>query len=211
VTEMTPDFRRLLRHTIATLAYRGGKVLRDAPEGFEAFCAGETTRSAVAILAHINDVLDWALRIAKCERSGKNAVPGTWESEVRRFFGTLSALDDYLASEHPLHCTAEALFQGPIADAFTHVGQIALLRRLAGSPVRGENYFKADIAAGRVGPEQSPPVREFDLGQGNVPAQIFGAGLWHRNHPAEMIYSFVLARPSFLPAASASSFKPTES
>jgi hypothetical protein len=162
VTETTLDSRRLFRHTVATLAYRGGKVLRDAPESFGSFCAGGTTRSPVAILAHIGDVLDWALWIAKGEQGGKTAEPGTWESEIRRFFDNLSALDDYLASEQPLHCTAEALFQGPIADALTHVGQIALLRRLAGVPVRGENYFKADIAAGRVGPEQSPPVREFD-------------------------------------------------
>ena len=54
------------------------------------------------------------------------------------------------------------MFQGPIADALTHIGQIGMMRRMAGAPVRGENYFKADIAAGRVGAEQSAPRFEFD-------------------------------------------------
>ena len=161
-TDPQDPSRRLLRHTVATLAYRGGKVIRDVPEGFGDFRAGETSRSAVAILAHIGDILDWALWLAKGEKPGKTAPPGTWDSESRRFFASLSALDAYLSSGEPLASTPEAFFQGPIADALTHVGQIALLRRLAGAPVRGENYFKADIAAGRVGPEQSAPVREFD-------------------------------------------------
>jgi hypothetical protein len=81
---------------------------------------------------------------------------------VERFFGSLQALDYYLASRSPLHVTSEKLFQGPIADALTHVGQIAMLRRIAGSPIRGENYLTADIAAGRVRPDQAPPRREFD-------------------------------------------------
>ena len=161
-THAQDSSRQLLRHTVATLAYRGGKAIRDAPEGFGEFQGGETSRSAVAILAHMGDILDWALWLAKGEKPGRNAPPGTWESEVGRFFAGLSALDAYLASEAPLAVPPEALFQGPIADALTHVGQIALLRRLAGAPVRGENYFKADIAIGRVGPEQSAPVREFD-------------------------------------------------
>lgn len=160
---MTEDpSRRLLRHTVATLAYRGGKVIRGAPEGFGDFRAGETSRSAVAILAHIGDILDWALWLAKGEKPGRNAPPGTWDAETGRFFAGLAALDAYLASGAPLAAAPESLFQGPIADALTHVGQLALLRRLAGTPVRGENYFKADIAAGRVGPEQPAPVREFD-------------------------------------------------
>ena len=73
----------------------------------------------------------------------------------------LNALDAYLASDKPLHAPVEKLFQGPIADALTHVGQIAVLRRLAGSPVKGENYFVAEITAGRVGHDQAAPKREF--------------------------------------------------
>ena len=79
-----------------------------------------------------------------------------------RFFAALKKFDDYLASGEPLHEGVERLFQGPVADALNHVGQIAMLRRMAGSPIRGENYFKAEITAGRVGPEQAAPRREFD-------------------------------------------------
>ena len=74
----------------------------------------------------------------------------------------MTALDRRLASDEPLGFSPEKLFQGPIADALTHVGQITLLRRMAGSPVRGENYFKAAIAVGQVGPDQPTPRREFD-------------------------------------------------
>ena len=86
----------------------------------------------------------------------------TWEKEIERFHAGLASLDARLAAPEPLGFAAERLFQGPIADALTHVGQITLLRRMAGAPVRGENYFKAEISAGRVGPDQSPPRREFD-------------------------------------------------
>ena len=81
---------------------------------------------------------------------------------TERFFTALEEFEAYLASDLPLECPAEKLFQGAIADALTHVGQIAMLRRLAGSPVRAENYFKADVAAGRVGAEQALPRLEFD-------------------------------------------------
>ena len=76
-------------------------------------------------------------------------------------FSAMKALDDFLASDAPLQANAEKLFQGPIADALTHVGQLCMLRRLAGSPVRGENYSVAEVHACRVGPVQSSPKREF--------------------------------------------------
>jgi hypothetical protein len=85
-----------------------------------------------------------------------------WNAEVERFFAAAKKLDDYLASAQPLHDSAEAIFQGGLADSLTHVGQIAMLRRLGGSPILGENYFKADIAVGRVGPDQPAPRREFE-------------------------------------------------
>lgn len=110
----------------------------------------------------MGDLLDWALSLAKGKQEWHDAAPLPWEQGVQRFFTALEAFDAYLASEAPLHAPVEGLFQGPIADALTHVGQIATRRRLAGAPVRGENYFVADIVAGRVGPEQSAPRREFD-------------------------------------------------
>jgi len=154
--------RQLLRHTVATLAYRGGKALRGAPDKFAEFRASETTRTPAQLLAHLGDLLDWALSVAKGKEEWHNAALLPWEKGTERFFAALRAFDNYLASAQHLACPAEKLFQGPIADALTHVGQIAMLRRLAGAPVRGENYFLADIAVGRVGQEQSQPRYEFD-------------------------------------------------
>jgi hypothetical protein len=154
--------RQLLRHTVATLAYRGGKAVASAPEGFSAFRVNNTTRTPGQILAHIGDLLDWALSLARGKQAWHNSTPLAWADEVARFFGALEAFDSYLASDNELGCSAENLFQGPIADALTHVGQISMLRRMAGGPVKGENYFVAEIETGRVGPEQSSKRREFD-------------------------------------------------
>lgn len=154
--------RQMLRHTVATLAYRSGKAVRNAPEGFATFHIGENTRTPEKILAHIGDLFDWALSLAQGKHVWHNSTPLPWDKEVDRFFLTLKKFDDYLASDAPLEFPAEKLFQGPIADALTHVGQINMLRRLAGAPVRGENYFKAEIVVGRVGSEQSATRIEFD-------------------------------------------------
>ena len=154
--------RQMLRHTLATLAYRGGKVLRDASPGFGAFAAGDTPRTPSRILAHMGDLLDWALAMVKGRPSWKDSTPLPWDQEVARFFEALSRLDVFVASEQPMAVAPEKLFQGPIADALTHVGQLAMLRRMSGDPMRGENYFAANIAVGRVGLEQAPPRREFD-------------------------------------------------
>ena len=161
-SEASVTNRDHLRHTIATLAYRGGKVLRDAPPGFGEFSIGETSRTPARILAHIGDLVDWALSQARGAEAWRDSPPRDWQADTARFFDGLRSLDGYLASDAPLACSCEKLFQGAIADALTHVGQIAMLRRLAGSPVRGENYSRADIVAGRVGPDQTRPRREFD-------------------------------------------------
>ena len=152
----------LLRHTVATLAYRGGKAVRGAPASFAEFRATGGIRTPGQILAHVNDLFDWALHLADGKHVWKDSTPLPWEDEVARFHAGLERFDARLASGAPLACAEEKLFQGPIADALTHVGQIAILRRMAGAPVRGENYYKADIASGRVGAGQSPPRMEFD-------------------------------------------------
>ena len=154
--------RELLRHALATLAYRGGKAVRGAPDSFAAFHLAATSRTPVQILAHIGDLLDWALSLARGQQVWKESPPLAWQDEVSRFYDGLQQLDAQLASQDPQGASIEQVLQGPIADALTHVGQLTLLRRLAGSPVRGENYLRADIAAGRVGPEQVPPRREFE-------------------------------------------------
>ena len=161
-SSVNPDpARQLLRHTLATLAYRGSKAIRGAPEGFSSFTCGEGCRSAGQILAHIGDLLDWGLSTVRGKEKWITSDPRTWSDEVKRFHAGLAAFDEYLASDQPLHVPAERLFQGPIADALTHVGQIAVLRRLAKSPVKGENYFVADIAVGRVNSDQAQPRFEF--------------------------------------------------
>jgi len=147
---------------VAALAYRTGKTLRGAPEGFSDFRISEATRSAGEILAHIGELLDWALCLAKGRHEWHDSAALPWDQASARFIADIESLDGYLASENPLECPAERVFQGPIADALTHTGQIAMLRRLAGAPVRGENYFKAEIVAGRTGREQPPPLKEFD-------------------------------------------------
>jgi hypothetical protein len=151
--------RELLRHTLATAAYRGGKAIRNAPASFASFDgAGKTPAE---ILAHLGDLFDWALSMANGKPAWKNSSPLAWEQESARFFASLQAFDSYLASGEPLHAPAEKLFQGPIADALTHIGQIAMMRRLAGSKISGENYYVAEIQMGRVGDEQARPAREF--------------------------------------------------
>ena len=152
----------MLRHTVATLAYRGAKAVRGAPETFASFHASETTRTPAQILAHVGDLLDWALSIAKGDEAWNNSEPLLWDQEVARFHQALESFDNYLASDADLKATCERLFQGPIADALTHVGQLTMLRRLAGGPIKGENYSRAKMEAGRVRAEQATPKREFD-------------------------------------------------
>lgn len=160
---VSPDpARQLLRHTLATVAYRGGKALRGAPNSFATFHIGDKTRTPAQIVAHMGDLFDWGLSIAQGKPAWKDSAPLPWDSEIQRFFAAIEKFDDYLVSSEPLHGSAEGLFQGPVADALNHVGQIAMLRRLAGSPILAENYFKSDIVVGRVGPDQSAPRREFE-------------------------------------------------
>ncbi|HTC89267.1 MAG TPA: hypothetical protein VK686_13260 [Bryobacteraceae bacterium] len=153
--------RQLLRHSLATLAYRAAKPLRGAPDSFCKFKASADARTPVEILAHMGDLFDWALSSVRGEQRWHNAAPQPWSQEADRFFAALVAFDAYLASDKPLHATPEALLQGPIADALTHVGQIALLRRLVAAPVRPENYYIAQIVVGTVGADQAAPVLEF--------------------------------------------------
>lgn len=158
----TISARDLLRHSLATIAYRAGKIVRDAPQAYVNFDAGQNCRTPVQILAHIGDLLDWALTMAKGQTAWHDSTPLPWPDEVERFFYTLKRLDDYLAGDALLHVSPEKLFQGPLADSLNHVGQLAMLRRLSGVPIRGENYYVAEISTGQVGKEQPPAKFEFD-------------------------------------------------
>ena len=159
---MTDSKRSFVRHMLATIAYRAAKVERDPPAGFADFSLGKGSRTPVEILAHMGDLLDWALRMAQGGSEWTPEKSGSWRKEVERFHASLLELDRFLASETPLKMSAEELFQGPISDVLTHIGQLAMLRRQDLSPVRSEVYVKADIASGRVGLEQSKSPFEFD-------------------------------------------------
>lgn len=159
-----PTTRAFLRHALATLAYRAGKTVRGTPEAFARYSASPGSNSPVVILAHMGDLMDWVLRMAQGAPSWTTAKPLPWDQEIERFFASLKALDDYFASGAPILWEPERLFQGGIADALTHTGQLAMLRRLSGFKMKGENYARADIATGRVGIDQVPadPKYEFD-------------------------------------------------
>jgi len=153
----------MLRHALATLAYRAGKVLRDAPPEFQGF-RPEGGRSAGEILAHMCDLMDWSISIVEGKQAWQDSQPQAWADALQRFFDGLARFDACLAAAPAGDVRAAEdlrLFQGPIADALTHVGQLAMMRRMAGSPIRPENYFKAEISAGRVGLDQAAPKREF--------------------------------------------------
>jgi hypothetical protein len=151
-----------LRHTIATLAYRAAKVIRTAPTGFADVRAGETTRPAGQILAHMGDLIDWAIGMTEGKSQWHDSTPLPWDDEVRRFFSAMTALDERLAKQPSASVTLEKIFQGPIADALWHTGQLATLRRLAGAGIKGESYYRADIQIGRAGLDQAAPNFEFE-------------------------------------------------
>src|ERR671923_654855 len=89
--------RQLLRHTLATVAYRGGKALRGAPDRFATFHIGDKTRTPAQILAHMGDLFDWALSIAQGKQAWRDSAPLPWDAEVARFFAAVQKFDDYLA------------------------------------------------------------------------------------------------------------------
>jgi hypothetical protein len=161
--------RALLRHMLATIAYRGTKTIRGAPQEFASFRAEGSLNTPILLMAHIGDLIEWAHRWCRGEEeSYKVSEPGDWNGEVKRFYDSLESFDQYLATGGRLHADLEAIFQAPIADALTHIGQLALLRRMAGDPVPGEAYRLAEIVAGRVGPEQAKPGREFERDKGAI-------------------------------------------
>jgi hypothetical protein len=153
--------RAVVRHLVATLAYRAAKVLRDVEPGFAQTSFGDSTRKPVVIVAHLGDLIAWAISVTHGAYDWKAEGTGDWNAEVARFFDNLTKLDLELAST-VADGSIEKLIQGPLADALTHVGQLAMLRGMAGVPVRPESYARAEIVAGRVGIDQAPPGREFD-------------------------------------------------
>ncbi len=161
MTPTSDPLRTMLRRIIASLAYRAAKTVRDVPATFATYRLDAKSRTSTELLAHMGDLFDWSLSMVRGQNIWHESTPLEWEHEVDRFYESLKKFDEYIASDAAIACSLDRLFQGPIADAFTHVGQLAMMRRLSGAPIIGENYFKADIVIGRVGVEQSKPRRIF--------------------------------------------------
>jgi hypothetical protein len=153
----------MFRHTLATLAYRAAKVLRTAPESFADYLPAEGSNTPLRILGHMGDLVDWAYTMISGTPKWKSSTPTDWQSESRRFFDSLKKFDDALSSGIPINFQLGRMFAGPVADALTHTGQLAMLRRLHGSPMKGENYSRADIQIGRIGLEQTPPDPRYEF------------------------------------------------
>jgi hypothetical protein len=145
---------------VAVISYRVGKPLREAPRAFVDYDTGDG-RTPRHIVAHLADLMEWTLSMSTGENRWRSDEPSVWDREVERFYAALAALDSYVGSEAPMHAELPRLLAGPIADVLTHVGQLALLRRMAGAPILGENYYVADIVTGRVGKEQPPARKPF--------------------------------------------------
>ncbi len=152
-----------LRHTLATLAYRAAKTMRGAPESFAAFKPGPSSKTPLEIVAHMGDLFDWAFSMISGKPKWNTSTPGDWQSECRRFFASLKKFDDALASGVEINYDIKRIFQGPVADALTHAGQLAAFRRLHGEPMKGESYNRADIQIGRVGLEQTAPDPRYEF------------------------------------------------
>ena len=156
---MTSDQRNLLRHFLAALAYRTQKALRGAPAAFGDFNAGTDVRTPTELVRHMTSVLGYA-RTYFVGGQYRPSRLSTLDDEVVRFHEMVESLSAHIANDDPLaeQTTAERLLQGPLSDAMTHAGQLAMLRRLAGIPVPPENFIVADIDAERLGIDQSSPV-----------------------------------------------------
>jgi hypothetical protein len=151
-----------LRHTVATLAYRAEKALRDAPPGFSEFRPSSQSRTALALVAHLGDLMEWGERMARGEMRWQPAPQTSWDAAVDRFFDGLTALDRALVATPRETLRQDVIFQGPVADALTHVGQLAMMRGMIGAAVRPESYARAHISVGRVGRDQDVVRTEFD-------------------------------------------------
>lgn len=150
--------RQLLQHLLATIAYRAGRAIHMAPQSFPTLRITGEVRTPLEIVAHMADLFQWAVALAHGQKGRKSEEPGDWVDEVERFRNGLEGFDRYIASGAPLFISAERLLQGPVADALTHVGQLAMLRRVTGSPIAPESYARAEIIAGKL--ELEPPPRK---------------------------------------------------
>jgi hypothetical protein len=149
--------RVMLRHFLAAIAYRTQKSLRGAPEGFGGFRVAPGVRTPAELVRHMTSVLGYATTFFV--GGAFDATPlATLENEVARLHATLSRLHEHFANGSFERMRPEGFLQGPLADAMTHVGQLAMLRRLYGAPVPPENFIFAEVDSRNVSAEQPDPV-----------------------------------------------------
>jgi hypothetical protein len=169
--------RMLLKHFLAAIAYRTQKALRGAPESFAAFSAGNNVRTPHELLWHMTGVLGYAQTFYRGVLWRPEKLP-TFAEEIARFHQVVEELGTLIVTETPLReVSAEQMLQGPLADTMTHAGQLALLRRLAGSPVPPENFVRAAIDANNLGADQPAPVAPDPGWSPDLPPQAPGKGL----------------------------------
>ena len=152
------ESRRLLQHFLASLAYRTQKALRGAPDAYPDFRCAVNVRTPHELVWHMTGVIGYARTMI---RGGDYAPPklDTFAAEVERFHEVLAALRDDFADETATARITDGQFlQGPLSDAMTHAGQLAMLRRLAGSPVASENFIFARVVADNVSARQAEPA-----------------------------------------------------
>lgn len=152
--------RELLRHFLAAIAYRTQKALRDAPDDYAAFSAGNRVRTPAELVRHMTSLMGHVRThfVGGSYPARPEPLP-TFQQEIARFHEMLVAVGELLSSGAPCSISTEQLLQGPFADTMTHVGQLAMLRRLADSPVPPENFIYADIRGDRLDANQPPPAR----------------------------------------------------
>ena len=151
----TTDARtELLRHLVATIAFRATVALRGFPEAAAATPPADGARTPLELLAHLADLMQWSALLVRGEGRPRRAVDGSWQAAEARLYAGLAALDAALTDASTPSYDADALVHGPLADALTHVGQLLLVRRLAGAPAERQRYLTADVRTGVVGPEQ---------------------------------------------------------
>lgn len=167
---MTPP-RQLLRHFLAALAYRTQKALRGAPPTFSEFRAAANVRTPHELLWHMTGVIGYARTML---HGGEYAPPrlASFEDEVARFHALLQSLSEDFADEAlQARIRDEQFLQGPLSDAMTHAGQLAMLRRLEGTPVPSENFIFAEISADNLSPAQPLPVAPDEWWRPDLPPQ----------------------------------------
>lgn len=148
---MDPKELELIRHFLSTITYRAEKALDKAPDNFPDLELRDGVRTPKEIMHHINELIIRSKARIKNENLVNLTVePLKWEDEVNRLFFAIKELDDAVVEDQDNIDPelAKRLLQGPLADVMTHIGQLAMLRRLAGSPIIGENFMSADISAG---------------------------------------------------------------